>query len=98
MNQREREIAKIELTTHKNFELIKPMYENLIEMSVDEIGKLLHEIMNLYITFDAKNDDENDGYHYGIHEHFRCQIDIIVNYLTNDRHLTQQQIDEISMP
>lgn len=94
--QRKREIEKIELITHKQFEMIKPMYENFENMRVDKIGELLFDMMNLYIEYDTKNDDENNGYHYGMHEFFRIQIDIITNYLKNERHLTNEQIDELT--
>jgi hypothetical protein len=74
----------------------KMMNENFEHMSANQLCEMLKIVSDLYIKYDTINDDENDGFNYGVHEHFRIQIDMITNYLITERKLTLRDIDEMT--
>lgn len=68
--------------------------ENFDNMTNEQLIETEHVLCDLYIKYDKINDERN-GTIYGIHEHFRTQIDMIADYMRKVRKMSQQQIDEM---
>lgn len=91
MNER-----KIENIVYKT-EQFKQMIEMLENMRVHEIGDMYWDIMNDMITYSGQNDDSDNPTENGTHKFLELSMYMLWDYLKNERKLTNEQIDEITM-